>query len=161
MIDTDVVPGVHRIEDSFTNWYLVEQDSRLTIVDCGVPSSWNSLEEALGRIGRSPGDVEAVVLTPPHFDHRRVAERARTELNVPVYVHENDVPITTHPWRYDHERRRSFYFATQIRALPIVAAFLKHRAFWPRPIEEVRRFENGTLPVPGSPRVVFTPGHTL
>ena len=24
------------------------------------------------------------------------------------------------------------YFATQVRALPIVAAFLRHRAFWPR-----------------------------
>jgi glyoxylase-like metal-dependent hydrolase (beta-lactamase superfamily II) len=29
------------------------------------------------------------------------------------------------------------------------------------PIKEVQRFDNGSLPVPGSPRVVFTPGHTL
>jgi glyoxylase-like metal-dependent hydrolase (beta-lactamase superfamily II) len=25
----------------------------------------------------------------------------------------------------------------------------------------VKRYANGTLPVPGTPRVVFTPGHTL
>src|SRR3954469_505424 len=135
MIETDVVPGVHRIEDSFTNWYLLEEDSRLTIVDCGVPSSWDSFQEALGRIGRSPDDVEAVVLTHAHFDHVGFAERARTELGVPVYVHENDVPVTRHPWRYDHERRRSFYFATQLKALPIVAAFLKNRPFGPPPIK--------------------------
>jgi glyoxylase-like metal-dependent hydrolase (beta-lactamase superfamily II) len=161
MIQENVAPGIHRIEDSFTNWYLVEQDGRLTIVDCGVPSSWSSFEQALGRIGRQRSDVEAVVLTHAHFDHVGFAERARTELGVPVYVHENDVPLTKHPWRYDHERRRSLYFSTQVQALPIVATFLKNRAFWPQPIDEVVRYSNGSLPVPGEPRVIFSPGHTL
>jgi glyoxylase-like metal-dependent hydrolase (beta-lactamase superfamily II) len=161
MLHENVAPGVHRIEDAFTNWYLVEEGSRITIVDAGVPSSWRSFEEALGRIGRSRDDVEAVVLTHAHFDHVGFAERARSELNVPVYVHENDVPVTKHPWRYDHERHRAYYFATQVKALPIVATFLRHRAFWPAPIKEVTRYENGSLPVPGSPQVVFTPGHTL
>jgi glyoxylase-like metal-dependent hydrolase (beta-lactamase superfamily II) len=161
MLQMNVVPGVHRIEDAFTNWYIVEEDSRLTLVDAGVPSSWHSLQDALSELGRSQDDVEALVLTHAHFDHVGFAERARHELGVPVYVHENDVPITKHPWRYDHERRRAYYFSTQVQALPIVATFLRHRAFWPPPIKEVTRYENGTLPVPGSPRVVFTPGHTL
>jgi glyoxylase-like metal-dependent hydrolase (beta-lactamase superfamily II) len=163
-IETNVVPGVHRIEDAFTNWYLIEEDGRLTIVDCGVPSSWDSFQETLRQIGRSADDVEAVVLTHAHFDHVGFAERARSELGVPVYVHENDVPVTRHPWRYDHERHRAFYFATQVQALPIVATLLRHRAFWPAPIAEVTRYSenDGTpLPVPGSPRVLFTPGHTL
>jgi glyoxylase-like metal-dependent hydrolase (beta-lactamase superfamily II) len=161
MLNTNVAPGVHRIEDANTNWYLVEEDSRLTVVDAGVPSSWDSLGDALAQIGRSRDDVEAVVLTHAHFDHVGFAERARRELGVPVFVHENDVPVTKHPWRYDHERRRAYYFATQVKALPIVATFLRHRAFWPAPIEEVQRYENGTLAVPGSPHIVFTPGHTL
>jgi glyoxylase-like metal-dependent hydrolase (beta-lactamase superfamily II) len=161
MLNTNVAPGVHRVEDANTNWYLVEEDSRLTVVDAGVPSSWDSLGDALAQIGRSRDDVEAVVLTHAHFDHVGFAERARRELRVPVFVHENDVPVTKHPWRYDHERRRAYYFATQVKALPIVATFLRHRAFWPAPIEEVQRYENGTLAVPGSPHIVFTPGHTL
>lgn len=119
-----------------------------------------SLQEAVSHLGRRMGDVEAVVLTHAHFDHVGFAERARSELGVPVYVHENDVPLTRHPWRYDHERPRAPYFATQVRALPIVAAFTRHRALFPAPVKEVVRFEGGVLPVPGSPRVVFTPGHT-
>jgi glyoxylase-like metal-dependent hydrolase (beta-lactamase superfamily II) len=161
MLQPNVAEGVHRVEDSYTNWYLVEENGRLTIVDAGVPTSWKSLLDALGRVGRSLGDIEAVVLTHAHFDHVGFAERARRELGVPVYVHENDVPLARHPWRYGMERPRALYFATQVQALPIVATFLANRAFWPSPLKDVVRYESGTLPVPGSPRVVFTPGHTL
>ena len=159
-LDLDVAPGIHRIEDSFTNWYVVDQDGRLTVVDAGVPASWESLHHVLDRLGRAASDIEAVVLTHAHFDHVGFAERARSRLGVPVFVHEADVPLTRHPWRYDHERPRSLYLATQVRALPIVASFARHRAFWPSPVREVVRYESGVLPVPGSPTVVFTPGHT-
>jgi glyoxylase-like metal-dependent hydrolase (beta-lactamase superfamily II) len=161
VLQRDVADGIHRVEDAYTNWYLVEDDGHLTIVDAGVPSSWRSLHEALRKLGRRPDDIGALVLTHGHFDHLGFAERARAELGIPVYVHENDVPLTRHPRQYGHERPRTWYFVTQPQALPMVASFVLNRAWWPEPIREVRRFENGELPVPGSPRVVFTPGHTL
>jgi len=69
MLQRDVAPGIHRVEDAFVNWYLVEDGPRLTIVDCGVPRSWGSLQAALAELGRAPGDVEAVLVTHPHPDH--------------------------------------------------------------------------------------------
>jgi glyoxylase-like metal-dependent hydrolase (beta-lactamase superfamily II) len=83
------------------------------------------------------------------------------ELGVPVYVHENDEPLTRLPRQYAHERRRIRYFLTQFDAFPMVAALLRARASWPTPVREVTRYVGGVLPVPGSPHVVFTPGHTL
>jgi glyoxylase-like metal-dependent hydrolase (beta-lactamase superfamily II) len=160
MLDMNVAPGIHRVEDAYTNWYLVEDEGRLTVVDAGVPASWESLLDALDRLGRRPADIAAVVLTHAHFDHLGFAERARAELGVSVYVHENDVPLTRHPLQYAHERARSRYLA-QPAALPYVAAFLRARAFWPPPVCSVIRYADGVLPVPGERRVVFTPGHTL
>ena len=161
MLHENVAEGIHRVEDAYTNWYIVEDDGGVTIVDAGVPTSWDSLADALPRIGRSRDDVRALVLTHAHFDHLGFAERARQELGVPVHVHENDVPLTRHPLQYAHERPRSWYFATQVQALPIVASLARNRAFFPRPVKEVTRYTDGTLDVPGSPQVVFTPGHTL
>jgi glyoxylase-like metal-dependent hydrolase (beta-lactamase superfamily II) len=154
--------GVHRIEHAFTNFYLVEAGSALTLVDAGLPTSWTELETALDHLGRRVDQIAAVVLTHAHFDHVGIAEKARTELGVPVYVHENDVPLTRHPWRHDHERHRVRYLATKPRAMPIVAALARNRAWLAPPVREVRRFDGaGTLPVPGEPQVVFSPGHTL
>jgi glyoxylase-like metal-dependent hydrolase (beta-lactamase superfamily II) len=162
MLEIDAAPGIHRIQDDNTNWYIVEDETGLTVVDAGVPRSWDSLHEALARIGRAPQDIRALVLTHGHFDHVGFAERARSELGIPVHVHENDVPLTRHPWRYDRERPRALYFATQVQALPNVARFVRDRAFWPSPVQEVLRYgDSGTLPVPGAPRIVPTPGHTL
>jgi hypothetical protein len=39
VLHANVVEGVHRVEDAYTNWYLLEENGRLTIVDTGVPSS--------------------------------------------------------------------------------------------------------------------------
>jgi glyoxylase-like metal-dependent hydrolase (beta-lactamase superfamily II) len=161
MLQANVADGVHRIEDAYTNWYLLEADDGLTIVDAGVPTSWQSLVDALRSLGRRTDDVAAVVLTHAHFDHMGFAERARSELGVPVWVHENDVPLTHHPRRYAWERSPAFYLATQVRALPIAGALVRNRAWWPPPIKEVRRYANGTLEVPGRPAVIPTPGHTL
>jgi glyoxylase-like metal-dependent hydrolase (beta-lactamase superfamily II) len=161
MLQRNVAPGIHRIEDVYTNWYLVESDGSLLVVDAGVPSSWDSLHEALHELGRRPDEIRALVLTHGHFDHIGFAERARSDLGIPVHVHEDDVPLTRHPSQYGHERARSRYLLTQFRALPIMASFARHRAFWPKPVREVRRFMDGTLDVPGSPRVIRTPGHTL
>ncbi|WP_205698348.1 MBL fold metallo-hydrolase [Conexibacter sp. SYSU D00693] len=157
----DVAPGVHRIEDAYTNWYLVEDGDRLTVVDTGVPTSWGSFEAALRELGRRKDQVEAVVLTHAHFDHVGFAERARKELGVPVLVHREDVELTKHPSRYEHERSRIPYFATQVRAFPIVASLLAHRAFFPSPVGDVVPYDSGTLDVPGSPTVVPCPGHTF
>ena len=83
-LTTDVAPGVHRVEDAYTNWYLVEDDGALAVVDAGVPTSWDSLVEAVKQLGRSLDDIRALVLTHAHFDHVGFAEKARQRLDIPV-----------------------------------------------------------------------------
>src|SRR6201999_3711826 len=57
MLELNVAPGIHRVEDAHTNWYLVEDERQLTIVDAGVPASWDSLMEGLGALERATADL--------------------------------------------------------------------------------------------------------
>jgi glyoxylase-like metal-dependent hydrolase (beta-lactamase superfamily II) len=160
MLHRDVADGVHRVGEHYANWYLIEESGRLTVVDAGLPASLRSLLEALNAIGRAPGDVEALVLTHAHFDHIGFAERARAELGITVWVHENDAPLTKRPWLYMSERSPLAYLGP--KTLPIAATLIRAGAARVGPIREVRRFgDEGTLDVPSFPLVVFTPGHTL
>jgi glyoxylase-like metal-dependent hydrolase (beta-lactamase superfamily II) len=109
-----------------------------------VPTSWTSLLDALSRLGRSQSDVEALVLTHAHFDHVGFAERARSELGIPVFAHAGEEPVTRHPLRYKRERSPLLYPFRHPKALPIVAAFAR----------------NGVLRTPGITRSPPTPTGT-
>ena len=153
--------GVHMVADSFVNWFLIEDGHRLTVVDAGLPGSWKSLGELLGRIGRSHSDIEAVVLTHTHFDHVGFVEKARRRLNVPVYVPRGDEDIARHPLFYPHERHPLLYLANP-PFVRIFGSFVANGALLTAPVREYRTFGglDETLDVPGRPRVVPTPGHT-
>ena len=89
-------------------------------MDAGLPTSWRSLHTALAQLGKGFADIKALVLTHGHFDHIGFAEKLRSEMGVPVYVHDNDVPLTRHPRQYTRARPVSWYLLTQFKAVPIV-----------------------------------------
>jgi glyoxylase-like metal-dependent hydrolase (beta-lactamase superfamily II) len=160
MLERNVAEGVHRIEDAHTNWYLVEEGSRLTIIDTGLPRSWGSLQSALHSLGRTPGDIEAVVLTHAHFDHMGFARRAQQELNVPLWAHERDTGLVSHPWRYDHERSRLPYLRHPA-FLKIFSEMTAMGGLFVKGTDSVSTYAPGQrLAVPGRPHAIFTPGHT-
>lgn len=161
MIERDAAAGIHRVEDGYVNFYLVEDGSSVTVVDTGHPRSWGPFQQALREIGRTPQDVEAVVLTHCHFDHMGFADRARRELGVPLWTHADEVAVARHPWRYDHEKSRLPYLRNPEFAR-VLASMTASGALWVKGTGEVSTFPapNGALDVPGRPLPVFTPGHT-
>ena len=160
-IERDVARGVHRICDSFVNWYLVEDEGRVTVVDAGLPPSWKSLHTALAQIGRIPGDIEGIVLTHAHADHLGFAERARTEMDIPVWAHEDEAWLTRHTLRYKTERSPVPYIR-HAQARKSFRGLLRTNALFTKAVGRVSTFEDGdVLDLPGRPRVVYTPGHTF
>jgi glyoxylase-like metal-dependent hydrolase (beta-lactamase superfamily II) len=157
-----VAPGIHRIEDGPVNWYLVEADDGVLAVDAGLPASWTSLRHALGAIGRPYGDLRALVLTHAHFDHTGFARRAQAELELPVFCHGADHPIAAHPLRYKTERPPALYAWRPTTAL-LLGRMVAAGALWTKGLHELHPLEDGEIldGLPGRPRVVATPGHTL
>ncbi len=154
-----IAPGIHRVGDnSIVNSYLVEETGEVTIIDAGVPGYYNQIARELAAMGRRVEDVRALVLTHGHSDHIGFAERLRRERLVPVSVHEMDAALALGevpnpskgygPWK----------------AGPLLGflwfTILRGGLRTPK-LREVATFGDGaTLDVPGSPRVILTPGHT-
>ena len=152
-----LAPSLHRIGSSLVNSYLVEAGGLVTIIDAGLPGYWSDLPKELEAMGRTIADVRAVVLTHGDTDHIGFAERIRRERNVPVYVHELDAGRA----RGEVRKPSSGWGPVNLRAL---LGFLLYTArkggLRIKPLTQVATFTEGTLDVPGAPRVIHLPGHT-
>ncbi|HKR67769.1 MAG TPA: MBL fold metallo-hydrolase [Streptosporangiaceae bacterium] len=154
-----IAPGIHRIgSNSMINAYLVEQAGEVTIIDAGVSGFYSQLDKELAAMGRSPADVRALVLTHGHTDHIGFAERVRRERQVPVSVHEADAALA----RGEVPNPAKGLGPVKLRP---VAGFMwfsaLHGGLRTPKLQQVATFGDGaTLDVPGSPRVILTPGHT-
>jgi glyoxylase-like metal-dependent hydrolase (beta-lactamase superfamily II) len=157
---TEVAPGVHRMGRPLVSWFMVVDGERVTLVDAGLPGYWDQLDEGLEAMGRSRGDVEALVLTHGDADHVGFAERLRTEAGARVLVHEDDVVLATTRKQKDREAP----MLPELRrpaAWKLIAEFTRNGGSRVPPVGEVETYAGGaTLDVPGRPTVVHTPGHT-
>lgn len=159
-----VTTGVHRCADGLVNWYLIEGDNGVALVDSGWPRSWPRIEAALTELGHKPGDVTTILLTHGHGDHLGAAEKARIATGAPVRAHRAEVP------RIQGKKRGGSSFAIVPSLVPHLwrpASFkfllhaTAHGFLTPRWVQQVSAFEDGEeLDAPGRPQVLYTPGHT-
>jgi len=152
--------GLVRLGTSYVNWYLVADDSGVTVVDAGVPGYRPQLEPGLELLGRKPADVRAILLTHADGDHTGVSTALRSELGVPIRLHPEDAESA-------RSRGRKKTDESQLVELLHPGAY---RLFWhfgrnggarPPVLDGTIAVADGeTLDLPGRPRAVHTPGHT-
>ena len=153
---------MHRLGSWFVNWYVVEDEGRLTVVDAGLPGFKGTLESDLASLGFGLGDVDAVILTHSDADHTGVA-RALHEAGARVLIHSADEPALRKPGPKSGD-------ASPIKIVPdlwrpsllrVVVSVISAGGGRPTKVEDAETFGDGdVLDVPGHPRAVPTPGHT-
>jgi glyoxylase-like metal-dependent hydrolase (beta-lactamase superfamily II) len=156
-----VKEGIHRLTQGVVNFYLIEEGGKLLLVDAGAPRDWDLLVRAVAGLGRRLDDLEAVLLTHAHADHIGTAERARTTAGARVWVHQADATMATEAAAPKNDGKVRSYL---LRAEFYRTLFSLTRRGATRivPVHEVATFGDGeTLELPGRPRAVHAPGHTL
>jgi glyoxylase-like metal-dependent hydrolase (beta-lactamase superfamily II) len=155
-----VSEGIHRLTRGVTNFYLIEESGKYTLVDAGTPADWAFFTQSLAGLGGKLADLDAVLLTHAHPDHTGFAEQARKQAGSQVWVHQADADAA----RTGKTGKRD----GKVTSYLLKAAFYRTSLSLLRrgggrmiPIAEVSAFADGErIDVPGRPRAVHAPGHT-
>jgi glyoxylase-like metal-dependent hydrolase (beta-lactamase superfamily II) len=141
---------------------LVEEGGRLTAVDAGLSGLKGRLESDLAALGHVPTDVAAVVLTHSDGDHTGLANTLR-EAGARVLIHTADEPTLRKPGMKSGDAA-PINMLRELWRPGLWRAFIgmgRYGGGNPPKVEGAETFSDGdVLDVPGSPRVIATPGHT-
>jgi glyoxylase-like metal-dependent hydrolase (beta-lactamase superfamily II) len=153
-----IANGLYRVGSDIVNSYLIVDKDGVTIIDAGLPGYWKRLAAELAAIGKNLGDVRALILTHGDTDHIGFAARLYRETGIAAYIHKADVDRA----RLIVKKPNSGWGPVKIGPL---TGFLWYSArnggLRIKPATELKTVEdNEVLDVPGSPRIIHTPGHT-
>ena len=146
-----VVPGVYLLEFEIGQVYLWERGENLTAIDTGIAGSAAAILQAIEAIGRRPEQVEEIVLTHYHDDHRGGAADLVERTGARVIAHPADAPQIR---------------GRQPQAPPVLTEFERPlaEAIIPRvppaqPVDVDQEVEDGDTTAGGGV-IVGVPGHT-
>lgn len=157
---SEVAPGVWHARSTHVGWVLVVDGDDVALVDTGYPGDRDRVIASLEKIGRSPADVSAVLLTHAHPDHLGSARYLSATTGARVLAHEREVPNAT------GERIEQVSLATLLSRAwrPDVAVWARDvlalKAVQVERLDDVEPLPDGPLDLPGRPSAVPTPGHT-
>jgi glyoxylase-like metal-dependent hydrolase (beta-lactamase superfamily II) len=156
----EVADGVHHARAKHVSWVLVTEGADVTLIDSGYPGDRSRVIASLERIGRSPADIGAILLTHGHPDHIGSAEFLRRAHGIPVRAHAREAANAR------GERIEQVSEAVLLRMIwrPDVVVWLfdvlRLKGARPERLSGLEEFTEGPLDVPGAPVAVPTPGHT-
>ena len=145
----EILPGIHQVPGlRWSNAYLLVEEERLTLVDAGLPGDGKRIFKYIRHLGRSPLELERVIVTHSHPDHTGPLKRLSHLTGAIIMAHRADT-------RYLEKTKSTWlHYPAQPPAFGWNIPFL-HRI----PAHEF--IEDGQLlPVLGGLRVLHTPGHT-
>ncbi|MGM7680129.1 MBL fold metallo-hydrolase [Microbacterium sp. A94] len=152
-----LAPHLHRLGNDIVASYLIDVPEGITLIDAGLPGHWHDLQEELQAIGRPLSDIRGLILTHGDSDHIGFAERLRSEVGVPVYVHAADAVRA----RTGEKPKTPMGPARLGPMLGFLAYGVRKNAMRTRYVQEVTEIADGAvLDLPGSPVVVGMPGHS-
>lgn len=146
---TEVAKGVHHVDGSNANSYLVEEgDGSLTLVDTGMQSDGKKILDYITvKMARKPSDVKTIVLTHGHVDHARGAASIKAATGARLVVHEAEAEFVSGKSKYPAPRGgMGFMFG-------LMSPFFHSTPVQP----DATLKENDRV---GRLLVVHTPGHT-
>lgn len=145
-----IAQGVHLVGVGYVNSYVIDGDQGVVLIDTGLPDKHDRIAEGLFSIGRTVGDVVAIVLTHAHTDHIGGAAALKTGSGATVVGPQIDTP--------------AIEGKVPVPAPPMLFGPLKYLSRMmpsPTPVSvDIPVSEGAPSRLPADFTVIDTPGHT-
>jgi glyoxylase-like metal-dependent hydrolase (beta-lactamase superfamily II) len=156
---TEIRDGVHLAHGSETNWIIITEGDAVTLVDTGYPADRERVIASLAAVGRRPEDLTAILVTHAHSDHIGSAEHLGSAYDVPVLMHEEEVPHARRDFLHQVSIGDVVRNAWRPGVLPWAVGALRAGGTTDVRLARPQAFPS-PLDLPGRPVPVHTPGHT-
>ena len=145
-----IAPGVYSLSGSAVNLFVLDDaESGVTIIDAGMPGSTKHILALLHAIGRTPDDVNHILITHADLDHVGSLHGLVKATGAPVYA---SAPSA----QYMQKRQTPPHLKMPFRAITAVMNLFLARALTADHIVS----GDQVLDIAGGIRVIDTPGHT-
>lgn len=150
---TEIVPELFRVPSGPGQFYVWADDDAITLIDCGMPGTIESIEAALRDLDASWSSVRRLVLTHFHADHAGNAAAIASRSEAEVVAHTGDVPFI----RGDAEGPEPVLLPWERELHASVAADVPQA---PPSVVHRTVTDGDILDFGGGAEVIATPGHT-
>lgn len=155
-----VADNVYRLGTALHNFFLVTEGGKATVIDAGCSKELVKLDSALASLGMKRDDVEAIVLTHAHADHIGFAAEAHAS-GSEIRASEVEAPIATGEVE-GHAIKIPEMPLYKLGTWKFLIGLVRVGVMKAPRVASVITFSDGeNLDLPGSPRVIYTPGHTV
>jgi len=147
---TELIPGVHQVDNSIgCNAYVII-DNGVTLVDTGLRGNEKNIYGCLLKLGYTPKDIKRIIITHAHLDHINCLYRLKSDSGAQVMAGECEAEII--------EGRKPLNFAGGLFGVFFRAMRLYYKY---RPVNvDVKLREGDTIDVLGGLKAVMLSGHS-
>jgi glyoxylase-like metal-dependent hydrolase (beta-lactamase superfamily II) len=152
MSASPIAPGAYRVNLGGVAVFLIDASDGVTIIDAGQPGKVERIMSGIRSIGKTPPDVNNVVITHYHNDHVGSLSELAESVRAKVWVPKGDASIIKdggRPPQLDHRGMLGTLLSRAIKMGEQSPNSVDH---------EVEGGEE--IPVAGGIRVLDSPGHT-
>jgi glyoxylase-like metal-dependent hydrolase (beta-lactamase superfamily II) len=156
----EIAPNVHRIEGVTGSNSVLLAGEAMAVVDTGISGNGDAILDYIKSIGRSPSDLEWILVTHFHFDHSGSAEELHQLTGAKVVAHQAETERAS-------DGRLLLIKGDEGEQPPLWYRWAQRRG---RPRQTTTRYhdtvvhetlsDGEVIPCMGGLRVLHTPGHT-
>ncbi|MFT3716381.1 MAG: MBL fold metallo-hydrolase [Gordonia sp. (in: high G+C Gram-positive bacteria)] len=152
----------HLVHTSAVNWVILQSPDGVTLIDGGYPGQSGALIESLHRVGSSPKEIRAALLTHAHIDHLGGIAKLRAGHDFPVYAGKDEVPHAHRDYLEQADAAAIAPIAWQPRVLRWLAEIVPLGALSRTGIPDTKALPSKAklAALPGAPVAIPVHGHT-